>query len=105
MTPRDVIIERQNKESISQTELARKLELKQGTIATMLARDEGIKMRVETFVKILDALDCDLVVLPRYDMDEDIEYLIDCDSEEIDYKRFRRDREERFYRRHDKQNW
>ena len=95
MTPRDVVVLCQKRDGFTQRELAERLGVSQGTIASTLAREDGNTMRLDNFVKWLDVMDCDLVVVPRYSADPDEEYLLDCETEDVDYERFRLTRTQR----------
>ena len=100
MTPRDLIILGQERRGLSQAALAEKLGISKGGLSSALCRDEGVHMTIEKLVKWLDALDFQIVV---QDINGDEEFVLDCESEDVDYSCFRQDREtrqmNRFYSR------
>lgn len=52
-----------SREKMTQSELAEKLGIKgQAAVAVPLSRNEGMGMRVETLVKWLEALDCQICI-------------------------------------------
>jgi len=85
MTVRDVTIILCEKYGVSQNELAERIGCARTTIATQLSRNNGMGMRVETFMKILDALDCQIVI-SQPDPDSD-DFLLDGEDDGIDYER------------------
>ena len=92
MTPRDIIVLTQERNGLSQAQVAEKLGITKGGLSSALSRDDGIHMSIDKLVKWLDALDWQIVV---QDMNGDDEFVLDCEDEGVDYSRFRHDRETR----------
>lgn len=70
MTVKDLIDLYCQEQGLTQTALAQQLGITKQTLHTTLSRDNGMNMRLSTFVNWLDKMDCQIVVQRMYDGEE-----------------------------------
>ena len=70
MTVKDLISLYCKERGITQTALAQQIEVSKQTLQTTLIRDNGMSMRLSTFIKWLDKMDYQIVIEPINDGEE-----------------------------------
>lgn len=70
MTVKDLISLYCKEREITQTALAQQIEVSKQSLHTTLLRDNGMSMRLSTFIKWLDKMDYQIVIEPINDGEE-----------------------------------
>ena len=83
MTAKEVIILLSKQQGITQEELAARLGFDRASnISTPLSRNDGMGMRLETFIRWLEVLDAQMIIQP---LNEDDELILDGEDEGVTY--------------------
>lgn len=84
MTAKEVIIFLSKQAGVTQEQLAARLGFNDRShIAVPLSRNDGMGMRLETFIRWLEALDAQLIVQPLNSEDD---LILDGEDEGVTYK-------------------
>lgn len=84
MTAKEVVIALSKQLGLTQEGLACKLGYKnQSSISNLLSRNDGMSIKLETFIRWLDALDAEIVV---ESINTDGEFVLDGEDEGVTYK-------------------
>ncbi len=62
MTVKDLISQYCREQNITQTALAEQIEVSKQNLHITLSRDNGMGMKLSTFIKWLDKMDCQIVI-------------------------------------------
>lgn len=79
MTVKEIVNTICERKGITISALAERLSVKQSTVSHTLNNDDGMGMKIENFVKWIEELDCQIVIIPCFD--EDDELILDGESE------------------------
>lgn len=70
MTVKDLISQYCREQNITQTALAEQIEVSKQNLHITLSRDNGMGMKLSTFIKWLDKMDCQIVIESLNDGEE-----------------------------------
>ena len=87
MTVKDVLYSILNRRGMKISDFASDAGVDRRNIHIALSRKDGMGMKVETLLTLLDALDCELTIT---DTETGEDYLLDGEAEGIDYERNKR---------------
>lgn len=79
MTVKEVIGVICERKGLSTYELADRLQIDRSTVSHTLSRNDGMSMKIENFIKWLEELDYQVVIMPSYDDDDEL--ILDGESE------------------------
>lgn len=84
MTAKEVIILLSKQQGLTQEQLAARLGFNNASnIAVPLSRNDGMGMRLETFIRWLEALDAQMIIQPLNGEDD---LILDGEDEGVTYK-------------------
>lgn len=86
MTVRDIVYSACMAKNLKLTNVAARVNMLDASLSRMLSRDkdEGMKMRLDTFLKLMEALDLEVIVQDPWSEIDD-EYVLDGDSDSVEY--------------------
>ena len=86
MNVKDIIFSICNDKGISFSQAAKNMGISKGSLYNQVTRDEGMRLRVETLIRYLDELECEITIT---DTLTENEYVLDGFEEDIELDRKR----------------
>ena len=86
MNVKDIIFSICNDKGISFSQAAKNMGISKGSLYNQVTRDEGMRLRVETLIRYLDELECEIIIT---DTLTENEYVLDGFGEDVELDRKR----------------
>ena len=86
MNVKDIIFSICNDKGISFSQAAKNMGISKGSLYNQVTRDEGMRLRVETLIRYLDELECEITIT---DTLTENEYVLDGFGEDVELNRKR----------------